>query len=261
MCNDGGTRGIISSWHVCESQCSNGCCNDERDALRGNLGPIRRIWARPVVFVYGTHRDSKVTQHLLDAASQLSIAWHRVARGNVRILSDVEWLAGLDAAQNSVVAQDADTNDTCAKLNFSTRVPTSSLRSSFPKVNAVLFGVSGADAAARASSFWKRLLDDSGGVHLEGCAAPLLDVGFMALGPGRMYNGALEVVLSGSSLELFDVAFRLFTSRSFDANSWQMRGPEFAVVNGTRGLADVVAAGHWGPSWGLHPEASFLMCT
>ena len=63
--------------------CPWAACEEERDVE--TLGPLRRIWARPVALVHGN------TTALADAAVQLARAWFHTARGNARVVADAAW--------------------------------------------------------------------------------------------------------------------------------------------------------------------------
>lgn len=94
-----------------------------------------------------------------------------------------------------------------------------------------------------------------GSLRVGPCTAT---AGLVALGPGR--RGGLEVLVTGTDNASVSAARRAFESRLFDTNSWQHRGGDFVLLRTPGRLADVLAAGSWGPAWEFRADFAYTDC-
>lgn len=197
-----------------------------------------------------------VSAHYRAAAIAFANHWSIVGGGITSVVPDTDFdlpIVDGDDLQNVVLFGGATTNGLTRALA--------------PEQPVVQLGLDDDDSEQ------KRRIE--AGFAVGGCRYTDEGTGLVSLGPvlrNNVTDGRLVVILAGTTLEGFDKAIELFTSRLFDTNSWQHRLPEFVVAGPSflvrtqrassraDNLQGVVAAGYFDSNWDVSTDASYVAC-
>eukprot|EP00759_Apiculatamorpha_spiralis_P021573 PhF_6_TR26282/c0_g1_i1/m.37654 len=241
---------VVTTGEYCYPSWS--ACSNKTHRTLSTLGPLRRVFSRPFVFVYGTKVKALIDVYL-SSSIEFSKLWHGHGGGVTSIVSDTEFQANMHLFSNThnVILLGGPSHNSVSDLNFAS----STLESQPIRFDGT-------------NSFT---------IHNTKCTYDINRYSFIALlpHPWTPANGLVTMISTSPTKGVFQHVFmNHFLSELFVVNRWQHRVPEFVVVDeqqvmrknrtppyrvgdlGSWGM-EVEAAGWWGSTWEYVPLSSF----